>query len=48
MKGRYNIAVTILIITVFLINSTDCTVFGESSVPGDLYALSVVLMDGDS
>lgn len=48
MKGRYNIAVTILIITVFLINSTDCTVFGESSVPGDLYALSAVLMDGDS
>ena len=48
MKRRYNITVTILVIAVFLINSTVCAASGESSVPGNLYALSAVLMDGDS
>lgn len=48
MKRRCNIAVTVLIIAVVLINSTVCAVFGESSAPGNLYALSAVLMDGDS
>ena len=48
MKRRYNITVTILVIAVFLINSTVCAASGESSAPGNLYALSAVLMDGDS
>ena len=48
MKRRYNIMVTILVIAVFLINSTVCAASGESSAPGNLYALSAVLMDGDS
>lgn len=48
MKRRHNITVTILVIAVFLINSTVCAASGESSAPGNLYALSAVLMDGDS
>ena len=48
MKRRYNITVTILVIAVFLINSTVCAASGESSALGNLYALSAVLMDGDS
>ena len=45
MKRRYNITVTILVIAVFLINSTVCAASGESSALGNLYALSAVLMD---
>ena len=48
MKRRNKLTVIILVFTFFMINSAVYTVRGEDASPGNLYALSAVLMDGDS
>lgn len=48
MRRRYRIAVIFLIFAVFTADSTAYAESGEKALPGNLYALSAVLMDGDS
>ena len=48
MKCRYHAAAVIVLLTFFILNSVVYDVSGADSSPGNLYALSAVLMDGDS
>lgn len=48
MKCRYHTAAVIVLLTFFILNSVVYDVSGTDSSPGNLYALSAILMDGDS
>ena len=48
MKCRYHAAAVIVLLTFSILNFVVYDVSGADSSPGNLYALSAVLMDGDS